>query len=222
MKSIIGATAALAMTGCGAVPVGDVVKGIFNPEPEAPISIPNIDRAAIERADLAAVLVISPSARIAAPAAAVQMRKSLLIYNTNDNRSVTMNGGLIYSTLGFGTNLHAVLTQQDDPLVNDTVAADWPDTVRRTYQLSGRGITFNEIVTTCESRVSKSTEIEVVEVMRAVVEIVEICTTDDGASFNNIHYVDASSGRVWRTSQWTGPVQENVQVDVIEQFDPNS
>jgi hypothetical protein len=222
IKYITGATVALALSGCGALSIGDAAKAIFNPDPEPELTIPNVNRAAIEEADLAAVLVISPEAKIATPAAAIQMRDNLLIYNASDNRGVTMHGGLIYATLGFGTNLQAVLTEQDDPLVNNTVASDWPEQVQRTYQLSGRGITFDEIVTTCTSRMGQSTQIDVVGVMRRVVEMVEICETAQGAAFNNIHYIDTGSGQVWRTSQWTGPIQQNVQVDVIEQFDPDS
>ena len=220
LKTYIFGAAACALTGCGAVPFGDVAESIFNPEPEPELSIPNVNRAAIEAADLAAVLVISPATLIAAPAAASQLRGDLLVYKSNDNRNVTMRGGLIYGTLGFGTNLQAVLAQENDPLVNNTVAPDWPASVQRIYQLSGRGTRYTEIEASCGNQISKNTEIDVVGVTRRVVEMVEICETADGEAFNNIHYIDARSGQVWRTSQWTGPAQENVQIDVIEQFDP--
>ncbi|MCK0095591.1 YjbF family lipoprotein [Yoonia sp. F2084L] len=221
MKRFSIVAAALALSGCVAT-IGQVAQTILNPVEDAGMSIPNVNRAAIEEADLAAVLILSPETGIASVAVAVQKRESLLLYSSNENRGVTMNGGLIYATLGFGTNLQAVLTQAGDPLVNDTPAADWPPQVARIYQLAGRGPSFDTIETTCENRVGATSDIDVVGVTRPVVEVVELCQTADGAAFNNVHYLDQDTGRVWRTSQWTGPKQKNVQVDIIDQFDPNS
>ena len=195
---------------------------VMNPDPEVEMAIPRVNRAAIEQADLAAVLMLSPQVGIGTVGVAIQMRDARIVYSSNDNRGVTLDGGLIYGTLGLGTNLQAVTTQDDDPLVNETTAQEWPAQVKRTYHLSGRGTSFEQITATCSHQIGRELTIEVVDVNRQVTEVVEICETEDGAAFNNVHYLDAKSSRVWRTSQWTGPDQENIQVDVIEQFDPDA
>ena len=212
--------AALLLAGC-ATSIGDVKDALLNP-PEAPeMVVPRVNRAAIEQADLAAVLVLSPTTGIASVAVAVQKRDAGIVYNSNDNRGITLDRGLVYNTLGLGTNLQAVVTQPGDPLVTGARPADWPSTVQRSYRLSGRGPTFDVINATCAVRVGDTAEIEVVGVTRRAVQIAEVCETEDGTAFNNIHYVNARTGQVWRTSQWTGPDQQNVQVDVIEPFDFN-
>lgn len=221
MKRFAVAIGALALSGCVGT-IGQVTQTILNPSEQEGMVVPTPNRAAIEKADLAAVLILSPETGISAVAVAIQKRDDLLLYSSNENRGVTMNGGLIYTTLGFGTNLQAVLTSADDPLINNTVAANWPAQTKRTYHLSDHGTTFTQIETTCEAKVGEKVNIDVVSVTRAVVEVVEICRTAGGAAFNNVHYLDQRTGQIWRTSQWTGFAQQNVQVDVIDQFDPDA
>ena len=183
------------------------------------MTVPQVNRAAIEQADLAAVLMLSPSIGLGTVGIAIQLRDGRVVYNSNDNRGVTLEGGLIYSTLGLGTNLQAVTTQDNDPLVREAKAGEWPSQVTRTYYLSQRGPTFAEVTATCRNQVGRNLSIDVVGAQRRVVEVVETCETDTGDSFHNVHYLDAGTGRIWRSSQWTGPVQGNIQVDVIEPFE---
>ena len=214
------ALGALALSGCS-VSFTDLKDALLSPDTVPEMTIPAVNRAAIESADLAAVMILSPTTGISSVAVAVQLRDAGVIYNGNDNRGVTLQKGLIYQTLGFGTNLQAVLTTPDDPIALGTPPAAWPDTVTRTYLIAGRGTRYDEITATCQLTVGGATEITVVGVTHRVLEAVEQCETDTGESFNNIHYVDARSGQIWRSSQWTGPVQQNVQIDVIEPFDAN-
>ncbi len=209
----------MALSGCLGT-LGQVREAIMNPDPEVELTIPQVNRAAIEQADLAAVLMISPEAGIATVGIAIQMRDNRIIYNSNENRGVTLDGGLIYATLGLGTNLQAVTTQPNDPLVTEAKAGAWPSEVTRTYHLAQRGTQFAQITTTCRNQVSRQLQIDVVGANRRVTEVVETCKTAGGEAFNNVHYLDAATGRIWRTSQWTGPVQGNIQVDVIDQFEP--
>ncbi|PJI84930.1 group 4 capsule polysaccharide lipoprotein GfcB/YjbF [Yoonia maricola] len=219
IKGILSASAVMALSGC----LGTLVQvrdAILNPPEPVEMTIPQVNRAAIEQADLAAIMMISPTIGVATVGIAIQMRDGRINYSANDNRGVTLNGGLIYGTLGLGTNLQAVTTQSNDPLVTEARARSWPAEVTRTYHLSQRGTAFTKITMTCRNQVGRELVIDVVGVNRSVVEVVESCTTDTGDSVNNIHYLDAGSGRIWRTSQWTGPVQTNIQVDVIDQFEP--
>ena len=221
IKVVLSAGVILALSGCGAT-LGQMREAILNPNPEVQMTVPQVNRAAIEQADLAAVLMLSPSVGLGSVGIAIQMRDGRIVYNANDNRGVTLAGGLIYATLGLGTNLQAVTTQANDPLVAGAKAGTWPSEVTRTYRLSQRGPTFAQVTATCRNQVGRNLTVDVVGAQRRVVEVVETCETDTGDAFNNVHYLDAINGRIWRTSQWTGPVQGNIQVDVIEPFEPDS
>ena len=221
IRVVFAAGLTVALSGCLETLV-QVRDAVLNPEPEIEMTIPRVNRKAIEDADLAAVLMLSPTIGIGTVGIAVQMRDGRIIYNSNENRSVTLEGGLIYATLGLGTNLQAVTTQANDPLITEARAGHWPAEVTRTYLLSGRGTEPEQIVTTCTNQTSERANVEIASATRDVVAVVETCQTDTGIDFNNIHYLDAGSGRLWRSIQWTGPVQGNLQIDVIEQFDPDA
>ncbi len=219
IKGILSVGAIVALSGCLDT-LGQMRDAILNPDPEIEMTVPRVNRAAIEQADLAAVLMLSPTVGLGTVGIAIQLRDGRINYSSNENRGVTLEGGLIYATLGLGTNLQAVTTQSNDPLVTEARAGSWPAEVTRTYHLSQRGTDYQQITMTCRNQVGRSAVIDVVEANRSTVEVVETCTTDTGDTVNNIHYLDAGTGRIWRTSQWTGPVQGNIQVDVIDQFDP--
>ncbi|WP_342071634.1 YjbF family lipoprotein [Yoonia algicola] len=218
IKGVFCAGLVFALSGCMGT-LGQMRDAIMNPDPEVEMQVPRVNRAAIEQADLAAVLVLSPTIGLGTVGVAIQMREGRIVYNSNENRGVTLEGGLVYATVGLGTNLQAVTTQSNDPLVTEARAGAWPAEVTRTYHIAQRGTAFAQITATCRNQVGRSLSIDVAEVSRQVVEVVETCTTHAGDDFNNIHYLDAGTGRIWRTSQWTGPEQTNIQVDVIEQFD---
>mgnify|MGYP000067509757 CR=1 FL=1 len=221
IRVVFAAGLAVALSGCMTT-LTQVRDAILNPSPEVEMAVPRVNRKAIEDADLAAVLMLSPSIGLGTVGIAVQMRDGRIIYNSNENRSVTLEGGLIYATLGLGTNLQAVTTQSNDPLVTEAQPAQWPAQVTRTYHFSGRGTQFDQIDATCSNQTGERSSIAVAEATRDVIAVIETCQTDQGTAFNNIHYLDARTGRVWRSSQWTGPVQGNIQIDVIEQFDPDA
>jgi len=218
IKVVFSAGVMLALSGCAAS-LGQMRDAILNPNPEVEMTVPQVNRAAIEQADLAAVLMLSPSIGLGTVGIAIQMRDGRVVYNSNDNRGITLDGGLIYATLGLGTNLQAVSTQSNDPLVTKAKAGTWPSQVTRTYRLAQRGPSFAQVTATCRNQVGRDLNIDVAGAQRRVVEVVETCETDTGDSFHNVHYLDAGSGSIWRTSQWTGPVQGNIQVDVIEPFE---
>jgi len=221
IRVVFATSLAVALSGCLETLV-QVRDAVLNPDPEVEMTVPRVNRKAIEDADLAAVLMLSPTIGIGTVGIAVQMRDGRIIYNSNENRSVTLEGGLIYSTLGLGTNLQAVTSQNNDPLITEARAGQWPAKVTRTYHFSGRGTAFDKIVTTCTNQTSTRADVEIASATRDVVAVVETCQADAGIGFNNIHYLDAGTGRLWRSIQWTGPVQGNIQIDVIEQFDPDA
>ncbi|MEM8536490.1 MAG: YjbF family lipoprotein [Pseudomonadota bacterium] len=209
-----------ALSACGS-PIGDIAQVVWdnrNAEEDAPAPPPRVNRAAIEQADLAAIVVTGERFGLTAIAAAVQKREDRIVYNSNENRGVTLQGGLVYTTLGFGANLQAVLVAPGDPLVEKLPPDAWPDRVSRTYLVSGRGPVFDRIDATCTIRRGDEAVIDVVRANRNAVALTEVCTTDAGERFVNQHFIDPSDGEMWRSLQWTGPMQGYVLVDVVEPF----
>ncbi|MEO1637684.1 MAG: YjbF family lipoprotein [Pseudomonadota bacterium] len=212
----------VATAGCGS-PVSDLAQAVWGArggEEEAePAPALRPDRAAIEAADLAAIVIAGEQYGVTAIAGAIQLREDRVIFNSSENRSVMLDGGLIYTTRGFGENLQAVETAADDPLVTKASPADWPDELTRTYLFSGYGPQFAPLIATCRISVgSDVAQIDVVEATRNAVTITERCTAENGSAFTNQHFVDPADGEVWRTLQWTGPKQGFILVDVIEPF----
>ena len=61
--------------------------------------------------------------------------------------------------------------------------------------------------------------IDVAGLDREVAPIKETCLTDGDLEFENVHFVDTATGQVWRSAQWTGPMQDILQIDIVEQFE---
>ena len=64
-------------------------------------------------------------------------------------------------------------------------------------------------------------EIEIVEVVHQGTQVAEFCEGPD-ASFQNLLFVGADTGRIWRSLQWLGPDQGSIDVEIIEPFEPDS
>lgn len=221
IRSLLWVLCLGALAGCG-TPAGDVMGALWgarNTENAAGRTAPKPDRAAIAEADLAAIVATGQLYGITAVAVAQQMRAGRIIYRSVENRSVTLNGGLVFTSRGFGTNLQAVETAADDPLVTAMRPADWPDQLTRTYRFSARGPEFAALTARCEiTRGQTVSEITVVEVARQTLPVTARCITADGQVFINRHFIDPDSGTLWRSLQWTGPDQGYLLIDVIAPF----
>jgi hypothetical protein len=218
VKSCLCLAAFLTLSACGS-PLGLIAQAALDREDATGPDAPVVNREAIKQADLAVIIVKAPAVGITTVTVAIQKRDDLIIYSSNDNRGVVMHGGLVYATLGFGTNLQAVITQQDDPLVANLRPAAWPETAARRYQIAQRGVDFAEITANCSVQVGPAQVIDVSGLDRNVAQIKETCQTNSDLEFENVHFVDTLTGQVWRSVQWTGPMQGTLQIDIVEQFE---
>jgi len=218
VKSSLCLIAVLTLSACGS-PLGSIAQAALDRGDASGPNVPTVNRAAVEQADLAVIIVNAPAAGIATVTVAIQQRGDLIVYSSNENRGVVMHGGLVYATLGFGTNLQAVITQQDDPLVANLRPAAWPEQTMRRYQIAQRGVNFGEITANCSVQVGAVQVIDVAGLDREVAPIKETCQTDGDLEFENVHFVDTATGQVWRSAQWTGPMQGILQIDIVEQFE---
>lgn len=215
---IISCAALLVLAGCGVSPLGTAVIDavIDGPDPQADRI--TVDRSFFEEQDLAALIVYSASSQIEAVGVAIQKRGTAITYAAAENRSIVMNGSLIQSTRGFGTNLQAVQTSADDPLMQQLGVQDWPERIERTYLFSGRGVDFEAIVVNCTVAIGEPQTVPVAGEDRTDPVVRENCVTDTGEQFRNTHLLDPQTGKIWGSAQWTGPIQGEISLQVIEPF----
>lgn len=225
MRFAAAAVAFVTLSGC-ASPIGNAIisaaseaVGASDTPAATAAAAPRINRAAIKEADVAAIYVSSADTGAFAVTVAVAKRRDGITYISNERRSVVMRGGLAATTRGFGANLQAVQTADDDPLVNETPAALWPDTTRRTYLFAGQGPDFVPVTARCRVAVAEPVTLDVLGVDRTGDAVVEVCRTDTGLSFSNQHIISPSNGKIWVSNQWTGPIQGMLTLQVIEQFE---
>ncbi len=149
----------------------------------------------------------------------VALRKSEMqvTYVLRSDRRLILHGGLIQSTDGFGDNLEPILVSAADPIAFPRPLARWPQNVQRTYTVSQRGPGEPSNLT-CNFEKGSQRQIEIIEKRISIQEVTETCK-GDGQSFVNRHDVDAKTGFIWRSSQWTGPNQGMLTYEVLEPLD---
>ena len=141
-----------------------------------------------------------------------------LNYHDALRRSIIMRGGLITATQGLAYNMSAVRHAVDDPIVTPTPVAQWPGDVYRSYQfkLSGGARDF-EITTSCVYTLGARERIEIVELFFDTVRVDETCS-NAARSFTNTYWAEPDTGFIWRSQQWIGPRQEQMNVEIIRPY----
>ena len=137
-------------------------------------------------------------------------------YMSQGRQSFTLQGGLITASRGVGHDLLSVKAAANDPVAHKTPPDDWPQTVSRSYFLSGgnrpEGV---ELPVTCAFQKTRGMQIEIVEITYDLIMMVEQCKGED-AEFVNVHLADPESGFIWKSAQWLGPDQGMAEYEVLE------
>lgn len=150
----------------------------------------------------------------------IALRKSgpQVTYVLRAERRLILHGGLIQSTHGFGDNLEPIAVTQSDPIAYPRPLRAWPESVTRTYTVSDRG-PGRPVMVRCRFMRGASGAIEIVERKVNVQTVQETCKGSD-LEFTNRHFVDKTTGAIWRSQQWTGPQQGMLIYEVLEPLDP--
>lgn len=198
--------------------VWDRVRG-GNRQAEAPApatAAPALTRARIDELDIAMIRVKVGDAQTGSILTARTLNGGYATYSSSSQQTVTLHGALITAHRGIAYDLLSVAHAANDPIAVQTPLEDWPETIERSYRLTGDGPDGRVLRVNCSLRVGPPYPITQVEVTYETRIVQETCTGD--ASFMNLHMVD-EDGQVWRTAQWTGPLMNQIEIEILEPLD---
>ncbi len=198
----------------GASAVADAGGGAGQPLPGADALY-----APIHEKGVAAVRIEAPDTGLADVLIAIALEDDRLTYLGRSNRTVVMRGGLLVATHGFGYDPAPIETDGDDPIARPRPTAAWPDSYARIYRTWGMGPEGQRFDVTCTAKAGDMGTIDFVTPPVVVQRMSETCR-GSGIRFTNTYEVEPETGAIWRSSQWTGPQQGLVKVDIIEPFEP--
>jgi len=194
------------------------VGGFWNKEKPAGEPPRPITRAEIEKAGVAAIFARLESDPMPTLMSAASSNGGYVTYVSALQQEVTRRGAAeITGTRGLGTDLLSAWSSAPDPLVAPIPPARWPARVERVFELPAEGPQGKVVTFACTFEPPVPAEMTILEVRYRGVNISEDCSGPSG-SFENLHFVDAASGAVRRSLQWTGPKMELIDLQVIEPY----
>lgn len=140
-----------------------------------------------------------------------------LAYQDAAHRGITMHGGMITATHGFGYDLGSVAHQHDDPIFTRTAPAEWPVALVRSYDFRLRGQGAHDITVQCSFQRGPREFIEIAELRFETVQMIESCA-NPRRQFVNSYWVDPDSGFIWKSEQWVGPRIPPMTVEIIRPY----
>lgn len=178
-----------------------------------------VTRADIERANVAAILARVESDKQGTVLYAAADNGGYVTYVSPLMQQVTLKGVEITGTRGLGTDLLSGWSSTPDPLVRAMPPASWPATVERVYEFPAEGAQGRIERYRCSFEPGGVSEMVILQVRYQGVQMSETCTGPDG-SFENLHFVDPSTGAVRRSLQWIGPKMGHLDMQVLEPYTP--
>jgi hypothetical protein len=138
-------------------------------------------------------------------------------YASQFRQTLTLLNRQVTGSRGLGWDLLSATSSRPDPLVTPIPPASWPAAVTRTYEFPADAAQGELVRYQCRFEPGPLQEISILGVRHRGVEITEVCT-GAGGSFENLHLADPSTGTIWRTIQWTGPKQGQIDVEIVEPY----
>ena len=186
--------------------------------PAAPAKATRVTREAINRADVATIRIRLPGDKQPSYMSAASDNGGFVTYASAFRQSLTLRGAQVTASRGLGFDLLSATSSQPDPLVRPIPPDSWPATVRRSYEFPAWAPQGEIQSFECHYERGAVRDIVILDQPHRGVEISETCTGPSG-SFENLHFVDAG-GTVWRSLQWLGPRQGNVDVEIVLPYTP--
>ena len=202
----------------GVNPIFDAAVKEVNPfdqptEDAAPRGAP-VTRAAVNRADVAMIRARVHGDKAPTYLQAASRNGPYVDYISGLRQSIIMVGSQITGTRGLGYDLLSATSSQPDPLSRPIPVAAWPAGVTRSYEFPANGPQGRIETFQCRFERGPAREIVILDERHQGIEVSEYCEGPTG-KFENLHLADASTGRVWRSLQWTGFRQGNIDIEVV-------
>ena len=182
------------------------------------VSKAEISRAQIDVLDLAIIRVEAPDQKLRTLALANRARGNRVSYLTPSKRQITLKGGLVVATQGFGFDLLPMQVESNDPIAFPLPPNRWPEAISRTYFTPGRGPDGQSWNVRCNYSAGDTVRITLAELNYTTRQMIETCE-GGGAGFRNLYFVDERTGLAWQSRQWAGPDQGYLNVEVLEPLD---
>lgn len=230
MRRGISIACLLALAGCGSAGVNPIVREAISDlrETFGGAEAPSSEQAAprtVTRAQLVAQDVAAVRARLQSdPGAslmyAVSANGGYVTYASSFGQTITLRGARVTATRGLGTDLLSMRTAANDPLTRAQPLASWPARVQIAYEFPAGGARGRIETYDCRFETGEQTRMTIAEVTYDGFQVSEYCA---GAtySFENLHFVEASSGEVWRSLQWIGPEMELMDLEILIPYTGN-
>jgi hypothetical protein len=220
-RQIAALAAILAIAACsneGVNPVFDAAVDELNPfgteqTAEAPRGA-SVTRAAVNRADVAMIRAQLEGDASPTYLSATSRNGPYVTYVSSLRQSLTLVGSQVTGSRGLGFDLLSATSSQPDPLARPIPPGSWPAGVTRSYEFPANGPQGRIETYACRFERGAVREITILDERHSGLEISEYCEGPSG-SFENLHLADVSSGRVWRSLQWTGPRQGLVDIEIV-------
>ncbi len=182
---------------------------------EAPVEPQQqLTRADVTRSDVATIRARLDGDETATYLLAAAKNGPYVTYSSALRQTITLVGSQVTETRGLGYDLLSAASSQPDPLTRPIPVANWPAGVTRSYEFPANSPKGRVESFTCRFEVGSRKEIVILGQRHSGIEVSEYCQGPTG-SFENLHFADVSSGRVWRSLQWTGPRQGLVDVEIV-------
>lgn len=173
-----------------------------------------LTRADVTRSDVATIRARLNGDEASTYLLAAAKNGPYVTYASALRQTITLVGAQVTETRGLGYDLLAAASSQPDPLSRPIPVSSWPASVTRSFEFPANSPKGEIESFTCRFEINGRKEIVILGQRHSGIEVSEYCQGPTG-SFENLHFADDSSGRVWRSLQWTGPRQGLVDIEVV-------
>jgi Group 4 capsule polysaccharide lipoprotein gfcB, YjbF len=123
-----------------------------------------------------------------------------ITWRTPDDRTMTLVGGVVSATRGFGGDILAYDAVAAGPAIASRGASEY----KRSMRFLGPQYELKAATLTCKTENKGTEDVKIVDTQMSLVHMSEACTDQGGGTVVSDYWVD-SSGRVWQSRQWLGP-----------------
>ena len=217
MTGILLAGSGFALSACGnsqLLEISSELAGQFKPSPEITITREQVDH----------IPYASIYAKIEGQGAALVVLAFVegagLRWVTPERQTMVTRSGRLVETGGLQENIKTVRFLFPDPVADISGGISPSRRYGRLVDLSPGGKYGINIQ--CAIREMGVETIEIVELSYEARHFIETCTAQTlGWRFENHFWMDAKTGKMWRSIQHIGPGSPPVQIDILKPYDPS-
>jgi hypothetical protein len=136
------------------------------------------------------------------------------VYLSADNKSMTLQHGLLTATRGMGADLMALDVGNTLAALSSTTGTTL--TTRSHRSMNGENA-LETTVFQCDFETHGLEKVSSVNKVFSLTKITESCSgpADSALSYTNTYWIDKKSGTIWKSRQWAGSIIGYFGIDVL-------